>query len=537
MSISSRIHDTIEQWQKEWSDRLRGWMASWLLKGVEDTFEDLETKPREGLFLILDELIASPDTPPSIKPVLEKIRGHQSPAWFITILIMIGGMLGATVLSQFTPTLGGLRYWAQRKAELYRLDPMAVITAWRRDPAKYAALFEDLKDLGWDTDRIEALKFYTQAYPALADVIRFYAREAFEPDMIAKYGLDEETPPYEGTLFEKLGVPKEIADLYWIAHWEHASFIQVREMLHRGLLTGSKEVPAEPVGYAGWAARDAEGEREMYQWYRVVEIPPIWRSLLTESLWNVPTRVDVRRWWDMRTISEEEMISIYHRQGYHGKDLENYIRWTKVYVDFPLMMTRFRNGWITEENIREWLRRLEIPEGRITQFIEEKTKPEKPERVASERDLTVTDIIMGIKKDIITREEGIELIMDLGYDREEAEFKVDVRVAAAEGSPETYEEFKDITTKYKIAIGKEEKPMPEELKKAAAEVVRLTKEVESLEAALKEEERGLMEDEALPGAATEKRDELRVSLHRAEAELQRVKTEYDSLVAQWRHGG
>ena len=73
MSISSRIHDTLESWQAEWKDRLRGWMASWLLKGIEDTFEDLETKPREGLFLMLDELIVSPDTPSIIDSNLADI--------------------------------------------------------------------------------------------------------------------------------------------------------------------------------------------------------------------------------------------------------------------------------------------------------------------------------------------------------------------------------------------------------------------------------------------------------------------------------
>jgi chromosome segregation ATPase len=79
--------------------------------------------------------------------------------------------------------------------------------------------------------------------------------------------------------------------------------------------------------------------------------------------------------------------------------------------------------------------------------------------------------------------------------------------------------------------------MPEELKKAADEFVRLTREVESLQHSIEEEERGLVEEEVLPKAATAKRDKLRVTLHRAEAELARVKSEYDRLLAEWRHGG
>ena len=81
------------------------------------------------------------------------------------------------------------------------------------------------------------------------------------------------------------------------------------------------------------------------------------------------------------------------------------------------------------------------------------------------------------------------------------------------------------------------KPVPEELKKAADEVVKLTAEVKSLQEAVKTEEEGLIEVEVLPEAATAKLDELRVALHRAEADLFTAQTNYDSLIAQWRHGG
>jgi len=536
MTAGERFKSWIDGLAESWKDRLRGWMMSWVAKGAEELLDDLEPELVAQVREQIDEILLMPELPPAVRTVFERVTAPKGFAPAIILIPLAISLLITPIMTALNPFMRKLGFSVDKGAQSFRLDPGAVITAWRRDKPKYEKLFDDLKDQGWSEDRIEALKFYSQAYPALADVIRFYAREAFEPDMIAKYGLDEETPPYEGTLFEKLGVPKDISDLYWIAHWEHASFIQVREMLHRGLLTGSKEVPPEPVGYDGWASRDAEGEKEMYQWYRVVEIPPIWRSLLTESLWNVPTRVDVRRWWDMRTVSEEEMISIYHRQGYHGKDLENYIRWTKVYTDFPMMMSRFTKGWITEEDIRVWLRGLEIPEDRINQFIQEKTKPEAPERVTKERDLTKTDIIKGVKKEVISHSQGIELLMDLGYSEDEADYVIAINLAAEAGSPETFEEFKDITTRYKIAIGKEAKPMPEELIAAAQELARVTKEVEALERSIVEEERGLIPGEVLPEAATAKLDELRIILHRAESELARVKSDYLGKLAEWRHG-
>ncbi len=79
--------------------------------------------------------------------------------------------------------------------------------------------------------------------------------------------------------------------------------------------------------------------------------------------------------------------------------------------------------------------------------------------------------------------------------------------------------------------------MTEELKAAADEVVKLTAEVEALERSVAQEKGKLIKDEVVPEAATKKRDKLRVSLHRAESALAAAKSEYDSLLAQWRHGG
>jgi len=169
-------------------------------------------------------------------------------------------------------------------------------------------------------------------------------------------------------------------------------------------------------------------------------------------------------------------------------------------------------------------------------MIQEKIKPEEAARVEEGKTLTKTEIYKGVKQGFITRGQGTELIMDLGYNRAEAEYLMDINVAVLEGSPETFAEFKDLTTKYKIATGREEKPMPEELKKAADEVVRITGEVEALERSVAEEKRKLIEGEVVPEAATKRLTALQVALHRAESELARVKTDYDIKLAEWRHG-
>jgi len=422
----------------------------------------------------------------------------------------------ASITAAFTSGLPQGRYFSYAQDRLiksYRFDPLSAVTAWRRDNTAYAKMFEDLKDQGWSDERIESLKFVTQYMPTPQQAIAWLAHEVFEPEMISKYGLDSEFGGLDLTIPRKIGMTDEMSLNEWRNHWQHASWMQVVEMLHRGLLT----------------------EAEVWEWFRLVEIPPFWRQSLIDSAYTWPTRVDVRRWWDMRTIDETELRRLYSGMGYRGVNLDNYVLWTKVYTEFPSLLSRWQKGWLTLDEVRAELTGLGMPAARVETMIQEKIRPEEPERVEDGKDFTKSEIYKGVKQGVIADWEGIELIMDLGYTRAEAEYLIDINVAVLTGSPETFAEFKDLTTKWRIATGKEATPMPEELKRAADEVVRVSKEVASLEEAIKLEEDKLLAVEVLPEEATAQVTELRVTLHRAEAKLQRVKQEYDRQVAEWKH--
>ena len=428
--------------------------------------------------------------------------------WILAMISVIPALMGSG-----RPQGRVIEYEQDKKFESFRLDPISIITAWRRDPEKYAGLFDDLKDLGWNDDRIEALKFFTLFYPSPGDLVRWQAREVFEPNMIAKYGLKDELGELRREDFYKAGMSDEQIDNYWMAHWEHPEFRTVVEMLRRTDFS----------------------EEDMKAWFRLVEIPPFWRQKLIDISYEVPTRVDVRRFWDMRTIDEARLREIYAWQGYHGKDLDDYILWTKVYVAFPDLIARWKNGWITLDDVKRELTGYGMPAARVDELIETKIKSAEPERTASERDLTKTEIYKGVKKGLISWGEGIELLMDLGYDEDEADYILAVNIAVEAGSPESFAEFKDLTTKWRKSAGMEATPEVEELKQAAAEVVKLTRDLEILQAAIKEEERKLISEEILPEAATARRDELLVTLHRAESALAVAKSNYDRLIAEWRH--
>ncbi|MBA7592182.1 hypothetical protein ES708_34360 [subsurface metagenome] len=146
----------------------------------------------------------------------------------------------------------------------------------------------------------------------------------------------------------------------------------------------------------------------------------------------IPTRVDVRRFWDMRTIDEPRLRDIYQSMGYWEKDLEDYVLWTKVYTAFPDLIARWSKGWISLDDVRKELTTLGMEPERLEEFIQMKVKAEQPERVAGERDLTKTDIYKGVKAGTITRGEGEELLMDLGFDEDEADYLLTINIPTDE---------------------------------------------------------------------------------------------------------
>ena len=404
--LGERISGFVEDRIQAWRERLRGWTVAVIGLGLEAFMHAVGKAGARILAPFIDSMEATGEVPEEIKQIFEELK-HPTTQWQGMLAMGAGmGVMGTAIGMIGDAMFGAMARRMMSKTKPSIADVGSMITLKRRGYIDDKFFYDYMEQWGYNRVWADHLLSATEAFPALQDVIRFYAREAFEPDMIKRYGLRDELPPYAGTLFEKLGVPKEIADLYWISHWEHATWMQVVEMLRRGQLT----------------------EAEVREWFRVVEIPPYWRDKLIAISYEVPTRVDVRRWWDLRTIDEVRLREIYAWQGYHGKDLDDYVLWTKVYTAFPDLIARWKNGWISLDDVRDELTGLGMPAERVDQLIETKIKATAAERTTKERDLTKSDIYKGVKQGRITRAEGMELLMDLRFSEFEADYLLAINI-------------------------------------------------------------------------------------------------------------
>ena len=515
MNPGDRFKGWIDGLAASWKDRLRGWMASWVVGGMDSFLGGNEAEAIDLVHETLNKVREDPNLPPDIKVLIDKLQAGTQPLPVIIIVVLAAFMIIPMITSMSQPLGRLLEYAQDRLFRSARLDPMTVITAWRRDSATYNKFFDDLRELGWTDERIEALKFVTEVRPSPQEAISLMAHEAFEEGMVAKYGLDDE---FEGLNFDylaTLGITKPTAKLHWRGHWQHASFNQVVEMYRRKLIT----------------------KDDFSEWFRVVEIPPFWRDNLIEVSHAWPTRVDVRRWWDMRTIDETELRRLYEGMGYHGVNLDNYILWTKVYVAFPDLLARWQKGWITLDDVRSELTGLGMPAARLEEMIQTKIEAQVQEPINEGKKISQTAIIKWVKEAPTERwEQGVDLLMDLGYNEASARFIMEAYIAGM-GSPETYQDWKVLTQGYRKAVGLPSKPVSAELLKAASELARATSEVETLREAVKAEQKELIDSDAIPAEAAIKRNEIRTALFRAESELSRIQTDYNILVARWKQQG
>ena len=338
--------------------------------------------------------------------------------------------------------------------------------------------YDKMAKHGYSREEADKIVKAALFYPTPSDLITWSAKEVFEPDMIEKYGLDAEFENLKLDEFFKAGMTEEQVRNYWRAHWRHPDWTQIIEMMRRDVLKDPKLRNKVKAGSEEWRKLREEEVKMVYEWYRLVEIPPYWRDRLTEISYEPLTRVDVRRMEDLGLLTDDELMRRYLDWGYKEEDARQMVIWTKQYVMLPDLLARYRNGWITLDELREELRKLNIKEEKIEEIIQTKVKKvEKPKRLERERDLTKSEIIKGVKKGKLTKEDAVELLMGLGYEKWEAEFLIEIHVES-EGSPESYLEFRRLVEMYRRAMDMEHKEIPPELVKLEKRMNELRKEIE-----------------------------------------------------------
>jgi hypothetical protein len=169
-----------------------------------------------------------------------------------------------------------------------------IISAYRHNEINEEEYINLLKLNGVDEKRRRYFEIATKVYPSLSDLVRFAVREVFNPSVVERFKYAEDMPAKFIEEAKKTGLDEEYAKMYWFAHWELPSVSMGIEMFRRGII--SKE--------------------EFEELLKLHDVAPAWRDKIIHVLYELPTRVDLRRMYRIGVVDEQYVYNTYIKLGY-----------------------------------------------------------------------------------------------------------------------------------------------------------------------------------------------------------------------------
>ena len=346
---------------------------------------------------------------------------------------------------------------------------------------------EYLAQWGYSDEDIERLLKVTEAYPSVDDIIRFGVRESFRDDVAMKYGYDEDNPAelpaskeFMGKFLKGVGMTPEMFKLWWRAHWTLPSPTQAFEMLQR-LHPDQLKFKEKDLEKLGLKKEDVQTTvEEVKDLLKTADIPVFWRNRFLPISYLPITRVDIRRFEELGLMTPEELEYRYRELGYSPEDAKKLVTFTLVYNRRDEWKKAITDGTMTVEQLKQELRKLGVDESAIDRWVKIIVPAAKREKLSEERKLTKTEIIKGVKNGILTPEQGIEMLMGLGYSKEEAEYVLVINLISMKGDPETPLEMRRAVELQKKALGLPYIEITDEMIQLEKETIKMKKEMEEL---------------------------------------------------------
>jgi len=233
---------------------------------------------------------------------------------------------------------------------------------------------DHLSRMGYSGSAKKALLELRNLLPGPSDLIHMAVREVFNPKLREELTLDAEFPDAFLPWARKLGYSEEWARNYWADHWDLPSPSQGYEMLHRGEI----EMP------------------QLVDLIKALDYAPVWRDKLINIAYNPITRVDLRRLYKNKIITEEEVFKGYKAQGYN------------------------------DENARY-----------LTDFTKQFYSPDDKSQLDDMADLAASTFRTAYRRHVISRDEALDKIVDAGYTEEVADFLLAIDDAQLALNPTT----------------------------------------------------------------------------------------------------
>lgn len=335
--LGDKLQNALERFIVGVFNRARYGISDTLRHAVDNVFENIERPMLDLVGPVLDDVLALPQLPGSVRNLISKVRAGTHPAPALGLLALLPLVLFPIVSSLFSGLFALITFVSNKTFKPNRLDFGTWWTAQKRDARHRGAMIRELEDQGWTQEQIGAAELVASrilsvgeilvAYhrqqighpdavarlralgyedreaailfnlgeqlPSPSDLVRFAVREAWRDDIAAAWGFDQGRPGQFDEYMKKQGFPAWVSQAEWRAHWTLPSVSMGTEMLFRG------EIRPE----------------QFRQLLTMLDIAPGWIPKVEAISRPLPGRID-RRWaYEEGIIKDKELKDLYLADG------------------------------------------------------------------------------------------------------------------------------------------------------------------------------------------------------------------------------
>lgn len=300
-------------------------------------------------------------------------------------------------------------------------DGFQLTQAYFRDFIGKQQYLDGLGRLGYSQQTADLLEGIAWQLPGPADLMRFGVREVFTPAIARRFGQYQQYPEAMTKWAAKIGMNREIALMYWAAHWDLPAVGQMFDMFHRGIIPRS----------------------DLKMGVRAADVMPFWQDKVIDLSYRLIPRRTLPRLIRQGLVPPADAVRRFRRLGYDPTDsgimaesaglaaVETEREMTKADI-----IAAVRFGWWSLAEAKAALEGLKYSETAVTFYLAEAERRKALEnaRAASEStisdavesiDLTRSEVVRGYSAGMLDRSEAEHMLRAVGASAEAATWKLE----------------------------------------------------------------------------------------------------------------
>jgi hypothetical protein len=261
----------------------------------------------------------------------------------------------------------------------------------------------------------------------------------------------------------------------------------------------SKEQMEVELVTLGYSADDAAVLTEVYT--AEPEVTPQPKAFSTTVAANM---------YKLMMYDEEDLYNNFILEGWDEAQAGLLTTYTILTQMLPDLTALYQKGVVDGSFVTAQFVKIGVSEyeaGLLTKKISDEFQID---RLTQEKNLTKAEIIKGVKNNVLTTTQGSSLLMDLGYDQNEAMYILAINKVVAAGDPEGYWDMRKVTEQLKKARGEKYTEIPDTL-------ITLEKQIKQM--------KSQMAELKTKGGDEQKIAELVLELNKAELSMKLLLTE------------